>query len=175
MMIRAFTSRFSAGFVLLPATLFLGAMLGCDPPPEAAKDSAATQEQNESTAGDAAGQGGEGGEAGGEAETRVEAQVGVGKRGENSRRNVEKGGVAKMIAAPAASLFNAKEKIIFTVAIPKNMELYKAMHGEYPRSHDDFMQHIIRAGQIQLPELPAGQRYEYDAESAKLMVVKPAS
>lgn len=144
--------------------------IGCDPQPKEAaesdSDSSSSLENDAATdasLNDATNSG----------EERVVAEAGVGKEGQNSRRNVEKGGVARMIAQPAASLFDARQRAVFDIQIPKTMQLYRATNGNYPKSHDEFMLHIIEAGQIQLPELPRGQRYEYDAQSSQLMVVKP--
>jgi hypothetical protein len=55
------------------------------------------------------------------------------------------------------------------------MQLYEATNGKKPTTHEEFMEQIIRANQIVLPELPAGQRYVYDPETGELMVEKPAS
>lgn len=181
------------------SVIVLFCTIGCDAPPQSAdstvpksnsSDSSDSANSNPSPGGEQSGYGSDGasldtgvdspgvdppntGTGLNDGEQRTIAEVGVGKQGENSRRNVKKGGVARMIASPAASLFAAREKIVFNVQIPKNMQLYKATHGYFPKSHDDFMQHIIKAGLIELPRLPQGQRYEYDAQSAQLMVVKP--
>jgi hypothetical protein len=46
--------------------------------------------------------------------------------------------------------------------IRKNMDLYQAEHGEYPKTQEEFMQKIIEEGLIELPELPEGYEYFYD-------------
>ena len=99
--------------------------------------------------------------------TRELAGVGVGKKG----RNLEKHkGTGQIIAQPAVSLFRAKEKIVFEIVIPKNMQLFEATNGRFPKSHDEFMKEIIEFGQIQLPELPEGGSYVYDPKTHQLMV-----
>ncbi len=142
-------------------------VIGCDAPPEKASapdsDSSGSSENDGATDVD--------GNSGGE--ERVVAEAGVGKEGQKTRRNAEKGGVARMIAQPAASLFTAKQRIVFKIQIPHAMNLYRATNGDFPMSHDEFMEHIIEFNKIALPELPKGQRYEYDPESSQLMVVKP--
>ncbi|MCP4816931.1 MAG: hypothetical protein GY888_30830 [Planctomycetaceae bacterium] len=99
--------------------------------------------------------------------TREVAGVGVGKKG----RKLEKHkGTGQIIAQPAVSYFRAKEKIIFEIVIPKNMQLFEATNGRYPKSHDEFMKEIVEFGQIQLPELPEGKSYVYDPKNHQLMV-----
>jgi hypothetical protein len=141
-------------------------VIGCDAPPEKASapdsDSSGSSENDGAT--DVNTNSGE---------ERTVAKAGVGKEGQNSRRNVEKGGVARMITQPAHTLFSVKQKAVFDIQIPHAMNLYRATDGDFPKSHDEFMKHIIEANKIKLPELPEGQRYEYDAQSSQLMVVKP--
>lgn len=50
--------------------------------------------------------------------------------------------------------------------------LYHAEHGEYPKTHEEFMQKIIKANNMRLPVLPAGAEYQYDVANHKLVVVK---
>ena len=99
--------------------------------------------------------------------TREVAGVGVGKKGRKLERHK---GTGQIIAQPAVSLFRTKEKIIFEIVIPKNMQLFQATNGRFPKSHDEFMKEIIEFGQIQLPELPEGGSYVYDPKIHQLMV-----
>ena len=79
-----------------------------------------------------------------------------------------------IIVTPAKTLFAAKEKIKFEIEIPHTLNLYKALEGHAPKSHDEFMEKIIKANNIQLPELPEGHKYVYDPMTETLMVEKPA-
>jgi len=54
------------------------------------------------------------------------------------------------------------------------MRLYKAMNGHAPKTHEEFMEKIIKENRIQLPELPPGHRYRYYPEQEELMVEHPA-
>ena len=94
-----------------------------------------------------------------------EAAVGVGKKG----RDYEPG----LITTPVQAYSTAKEEIAFNIQTPHAMQLYHAQHESYPKSHEEFMEKIIKPGAIQLPELPAGHRYVYDPEKAQLMVEHP--
>lgn len=100
---------------------------------------------------------------------RVKADVGVGAKG----RGLDKfqGGV---LVTPAKAYFTLRERAIFQVQIPQAMQMYQALHGSAPQSHDQFMKEIIQANRIQLPELPTGQRYVYDPQAKELMVERPA-
>lgn len=93
------------------------------------------------------------------------AGVGVGVRGD-SLRNEE--GIGKMIAAPAVAYFNVREKAVFEIQIPHALNLYKALEGKLPKSHDEFMAKIVRANAIQLPELKPGMQYRYRPDQGEL-------
>lgn len=98
---------------------------------------------------------------------KVESQkaaVGVGEKG----RDYGQGPVA----TPAAALFAAKERLVFEVQVPKALQLFKASENRGPKDHAEFMEKIIRANQIRLPELPAGASYRYDPKTEQLMVDK---
>jgi hypothetical protein len=103
-----------------------------------------------------------------EAEKKVEkkAEVGVGKKGRGYGKGV--------VATPAASLFAVRERLVFEVQIPEAMKLFKATEDRAPKSHEEFMEKIIAANNIKLPELPDGDRYRYDPKTAQLMVESPA-
>jgi hypothetical protein len=101
--------------------------------------------------------------------TQEAAGVGSGIKG----RSLEEPGTVRLIAEPAIAYFRTKERLVFEVQIPQAMNLYKATEGKAPATHDEFMQMIIQANQINLPALPQGQRYVYDPTTEQLMVEKP--
>ena len=80
-----------------------------------------------------------------------------------------------MIVQPARTLFAFKQRAVFEIQIPTAVKLFAATEGRKPNSHDEYMSKIIKANQIKLPELPAGQTYVYDPEQGELMVQKPGS
>ena len=55
--------------------------------------------------------------------------------------------------------------------IEADIKLFHANEDRYPKDLDEFMEKIIKAGQIQLPVLPGGKLYQYDVENHKLVVV----
>jgi hypothetical protein len=98
--------------------------------------------------------------------TQKKAEVGVGKKGRGYGKGV--------IVTPIASLFATRERMVFDVTIPEAMKLFKAMEDRAPKSHAEFMEKIIKANNIHLPELPEGDRYKYDPKTEQLMVESPA-
>ena len=57
--------------------------------------------------------------------------------------------------------------------MPQALQLFKATNGRAPNSEDEFMQQVIAANNIQLPQLPPGHRYVYDVAAEQLMVEHP--
>ncbi len=94
------------------------------------------------------------------------AEMGVGEKG--------RGYGTGPVATPVAAYFAAKERIAFDIQIPSAMNLFKATEGRMPKSHQEFMEKIIKPNQIQLPKLPEGHRYVYDPKQGQLMVERPA-
>ncbi|HID75061.1 MAG TPA: hypothetical protein EYP56_03590 [Planctomycetaceae bacterium] len=79
-----------------------------------------------------------------------------------------------LVTTPVSVFFRSSEATVFRMQIPKTMQLFKASTGYAPRSHEEFMEKIIKANMIQLPPLPPGHRYVYDPKTEQLMVEGPA-
>ena len=92
---------------------------------------------------------------------RRAAVVGVGKRG--------RGYGAGPISTPIAAYFSTRQRVVFDIQIASAMKLYHATHEHFPESHEEFMEEIIKANSIRLPDLPSGDRYVYDPEKAATM------
>ena len=99
-----------------------------------------------------------------EAYEREVAEVGVGKKGRNYG-----GGI---ITEPIRQGFRLRQRVVF-LKIDYDMRIFKAAHERLPNSHEEFMEKIIKASNIPLPELPAGERFVYDPERGELMVERP--
>jgi len=96
------------------------------------------------------------------------AGVGVGAKGQNY-------GGPGFVTTPVEAYFRTGERIAFEVQIPKAMQLYKAEHNNKgPKTHEEYMNIIIKENGVQLPELPAGEEYLYDPKTEQLMVKKAA-
>lgn len=99
---------------------------------------------------------------------RVKAERGVAAAGRSLDEH------AGLLVTPAKAYFSVRERAVFDIQVPEALKLFKATNGNGPRSHDEFMAQVIEANQIQLPELPDGQRYVYDPQTEQLMVERPA-
>jgi hypothetical protein len=95
---------------------------------------------------------------------REKAAVGMGEKG--------RGYGGDMITEPVKVLWNVKERLAL-MQIQQALDLYKAGEGHAPKSHQEFMDRIIKANDIKLPTLPPGQRYVYDPSKEELMVERP--
>lgn len=58
------------------------------------------------------------------------------------------------------------------MSIEHAMRLYHAEHGRYPKDYDEFMNDIIKANNIALPQLPVYQKYAYDEQEHKLIILE---
>lgn len=96
---------------------------------------------------------------------RVAAKRGVGKTG-----RIEGSG---MVVTPIKAYFLTKQRTELEIKLPHAMNLYKAEHGNFPKTQEEFMRDIIELNQIKLPELPAGHRYVYEPKTGELMVERP--
>lgn len=96
--------------------------------------------------------------------TSAEAAVGAGAKGH--------GYGTGPIAASASTYWRAQEKIAFEIAVPHAVEVFKALDpkGKGPKTHEEFMEKIIKENNIKLPELPQGASYRYDPETETLMI-----
>ncbi len=95
------------------------------------------------------------------------AEVGVGVKGKDY-------GGPGFVTTPIETMFTIEERIAFDVQIPNSMKIYKAAHdNKGPKTHEEFMDVIIKENGVQLPELPPGNVYWYDAKTEQLMVRAP--
>jgi hypothetical protein len=89
------------------------------------------------------------------------AEVGVGKQGH--------GYGDEWIFTPVATYWRIREAIAFDL-IQDAMNKFKAFEGRAPKDHDEFMEKIIKANAIKLPELFEGESYWYDTKTEQLMI-----
>jgi len=94
---------------------------------------------------------------------RKKAGVGMGQQGHGYGHDP--------ITYPLAAYFRIRERIGID-QIKHAVDLYKALHGHYPRTQDEFRKEIIKASAIRLPTLPAGEKYLYDPDKGELMVLR---
>jgi hypothetical protein len=58
------------------------------------------------------------------------------------------------------------------MAIQQAVDLYHATNDRYPKDYDEFMNEIIKANNIALPQLPLYQKYAYDEKEHKLIILE---
>ena len=97
---------------------------------------------------------------------RVKAEAGVGKEGQII------GDKEGFLRTPAKVLFSAKQKIAF-LKVERAVNLYDGLEGHKPKTHEEFMEKVIKFNNIELPELPEGQIYIWDPEAGELLVERP--
>jgi hypothetical protein len=100
----------------------------------------------------------------------VPAGVGVGQRGRSLDEH------EGLYVTPVKSLFSTQEFLTYNVAVTQALNLYEAEHGNRPKTHQEFMDKIIKANNIHLPELPPGRTYRWDptqGDKGELMVDPP--
>ena len=95
---------------------------------------------------------------------REVAKAGVGKKGRNYG-----GGI---ISEPVHQYFHQGQRIEF-MKVTSAKNLYKGEHGYFPKTEEEFMTKIIKFNSIELPELPAGEKYVYEPKTGELMVERP--
>ena len=97
----------------------------------------------------------------------MKAGAGVGQQGRSLDQDT---GVQQMISAPVSAYFKAKERIAFDIAVPQAVNLFQATEGRFPKSHEEFMEKIIKANRIELPKLPEGMTYRFHSDTGELWV-----
>ena len=103
--------------------------------------------------------------------TAQKAVAGVGKKGQSLNDNT---GIARAITAGPATLLNFQQKAVLDIQIPQALQLFNATEGRLPKSHEEFMQKIVEANRLVLPELPAGGVYRFNTEKGELWVYPEA-
>jgi len=78
----------------------------------------------------------------------------------------------EIITVPISTMFRTKDQLVLQ-QIKHAMNLYEAGHGRLPATHEEFVIDIIQENNIILPQLPAGQKYEYDPKDGELKIRKP--
>jgi hypothetical protein len=96
----------------------------------------------------------------------------AGKQVSDSKVRIDTNDITAPVTGPLMAYGPALEQISKS-HIEHALNLYNASEGRYPATHEEFMTHIIKANNIQLPVLPFGHKYEYDVPNHKLVVVIP--
>ena len=95
---------------------------------------------------------------------RVKAEAGATGRGNYGS------GFGGGLGTTALSTYVRVQERAGYLQVDQALNLYKGEHGELPKSHEEFMEKIVKANQIKLPELQPDARYVYDPEKGELMI-----
>jgi hypothetical protein len=95
---------------------------------------------------------------------REKAEVGMGRKGHYS---------PGILTTPLASYWRSQELAAYRIKVPHALNLYKGLHGQFPKTQEEFVREILEPNQIKLPELPEGHFYVYDPEKGELQVARP--
>ncbi|MCL2005230.1 MAG: hypothetical protein FWG73_03600 [Planctomycetaceae bacterium] len=74
---------------------------------------------------------------------------------------------AAIITVPVRTLISTRDRLVLQ-QIDHAMQLFRGEHGRAPANHDEFMERIIRANNIQLPPLRPNQEYIYEGGELKI-------
>jgi len=88
------------------------------------------------------------------------------KRGKKSRK------AGGYLGAVGGARFYAEYQMIIN-SYTHALNLYWGEKGYYPKTHEEFMEKIIKFNKLQLPELEAGDEYIYDPEDHLLKIYRP--
>jgi hypothetical protein len=95
---------------------------------------------------------------------REKADVGAGKKGHYG---------PGFITTPLATYWRSQEMVAYRIKVPHALNLYKGMHGHFPKTQEEFEREILKPNKITLPDLPEGHRYAYDPQKGELLVERP--
>ena len=72
-----------------------------------------------------------------------------------------------IISTPISVMFRTQDRLILQ-QVDAGMNYFKAENGRAPATHEEFMEKIIRANNIKLPQLPTGRSYVYEGGELKI-------
>ena len=91
-------------------------------------------------------------------------------------KDAKKGKLSRQAGGSLGALGNARfyaEHEMVINSYTHALNLFWGMEGRYPKTHEEFMEKIIKANNLKLPELEAGDEYIYDPEDHKLKIWRP--
>ena len=95
----------------------------------------------------------------------------VAKDGKKGKKSREAGGY---LGAVGSARFVAEHRMIIN-SYTHALNLYWGENGYYPKTHEEFMEKIIKFNKLQLPELDEGVEYLYDPEDHLLKIHRPSA
>jgi len=101
--------------------------------------------------------------------TTTESREFTAKDGKQGKKSRTAGGY---LGAVASTRFTAVNQLTIH-SYQHALQLYWGEKGYYPKTHEEFMEKIIKFNQIKLPELEEGDQYIYDPEDHTLKIHRP--
>ncbi len=169
--------RFSIGLSLLLCVIGLAMLAGCDlakpqggapeQPPAVAEPTTEPAEEVPAESAEEANTAEKPAEAIEETVKIEQGFTGKGQYGQGA------GDPSDIITVPIGALFSTRERM-FMMQLKHTEDLYKASNdSQMPKTHEEYMEKIVKEGGLTLPQLPDNQEYFYDPESQELMIKKP--
>lgn len=101
----------------------------------------------------------------------VEIERGFTGKGQYGQGGGEK--ATDLVTVPVGELFAVRERL-FLMQLKQAEDLYKASNdNEMPKTQEEYMEKIVGANMLKLPDLPSGQEYVYDPADQTLKIKKP--
>jgi len=86
------------------------------------------------------------------------------------QRDYGGGALMSPITTPVSQYFSMRGRIPL-LQIQHDMDVYKAIHNNKPpKNMEEFTKEILEPANIELPELPPGAEYVYEAKTGELLV-----
>ena len=101
----------------------------------------------------------------------VRAEAGVGVRGQSLSPGTGNNPM-EIITVPVRTYFTVQQRLDFQ-RVDAAMNYFRGEHGRLPNSHNEFMEKIIQANHLQLPQLRPNEKYIYDPVAGELKVERP--
>jgi hypothetical protein len=76
-----------------------------------------------------------------------------------------------LITEPVHQFFSMRNLITWD-QIKHDMDIWQAIHNRWPKDAQEFQKEILEPANIELPELPPGNRYVYNPKSGELLVAR---
>ncbi|MDR1493351.1 MAG: hypothetical protein LBT05_11610 [Planctomycetaceae bacterium] len=94
------------------------------------------------------------------------------QEGDGRKGHYEEFGRISIFQRTIGTMYRTQERINKDL-IKHAMDIYKAEHDSFPKTHEEFMTQIIEYNRIKLPELRERCRYEYNPQSGELEIYGP--
>lgn len=78
---------------------------------------------------------------------------------------------ASPLAVPAGA-YKYATATLSKQRVQRDLQFFETINERYPKDHAEFMEEIVKKGDIHFPVLPGGRRYMYDVANHELIIVE---